>query len=159
MKKKCSKCKEIKEESEFYFDKIHNCYFAECKICIRKRNLKFAKKNNYKCQRRWQKNNVKKFYECIENWKKKNPKKIFEYNKVNKDNQKKRRKENPKLYKLIKQFDYLKRKFKKLTGIKMTFERQRLSIELLTQRIEKIKGLIKYYQEVYFLNKDKYNGR
>lgn len=152
MKKKCSKCKEIKEESEFYFNKIHNCYFAECKICNRKRSLEYAKKNNYKCQKKWIKENSEKMIKYQKKWIKNNYKNYYlKLKERNKNLRQKMKSQNPKLYKLIKQFDYLKGKFKKLTGIKMTFERQRLSIELLTQRIEKIKGLIKYYQEVYFL--------
>jgi hypothetical protein len=56
MTKICKRCgKELPVEKFYFFSKM-GCYFSECKECLRKRNNKYAKENNYKCQINWANN-------------------------------------------------------------------------------------------------------
>ena len=53
--KTCSKCKELKPESEFYWKKERNNYASYCKECVYKWHKNYRKTNSYKINtHRWQ---------------------------------------------------------------------------------------------------------
>jgi hypothetical protein len=80
--KKCSKCNIVKILSDFY---NNNGY---CKACSKIQSLNHAKKNKYKYQKNWNKDNETVLKEQINNWKEKNKGYWNEY-------QKQRRKDDP----------------------------------------------------------------
>lgn len=43
--KVCSKCKESKVLSDFYYDNTHSCYYSECKKCKNKQRVINRSKN------------------------------------------------------------------------------------------------------------------
>jgi len=47
--KQCSRCKEVKDETEFYRDdRLKDNLFSECKLCYAKRGKEYYQKNKEK---------------------------------------------------------------------------------------------------------------
>jgi hypothetical protein len=112
--KKCSKCGEIKDETEFYKcrsnkDKLQ----GSCKKCWSKRKKEYYKNNlEYfrEKNKEWKESNPEKVKEKKKRWIKNNPEKVREYNK-------KYRKNNPEKYKETRRKYY--KKLSKMSSYKI----------------------------------------
>jgi hypothetical protein len=74
--KPCTQCSEIKDLSEFYWNKALGRYQSECKRCNNKRTAAYREKNKERLiaqNRIWQKNNPERVKAAQERWKAKNP--------------------------------------------------------------------------------------
>ncbi|MCR4307083.1 MAG: hypothetical protein NUV80_00825 [Candidatus Berkelbacteria bacterium] len=75
MKKKCSKCGEVKRQLEFYRDKrTKDGHYSACKSCH------FSNKNIAESKKRWREKNKEKRREYMIEWRKKHAERLVEYN-------------------------------------------------------------------------------
>jgi hypothetical protein len=58
-KKICTKCGELKELSEFYFNKTRNTYRADCKECVKDKQHKYYKENTEQILKQKKEYNIK----------------------------------------------------------------------------------------------------
>jgi hypothetical protein len=77
MKKKCTKCGELKELSEYYLD-VHCRYFSECRACNRKRNKQRYDKNPEKVKEIVKAHNEKVGTDVVKGYLKKSREKLPE---------------------------------------------------------------------------------
>ena len=78
--KRCTKCGEVKELSEFYKRKgTKDGFFGHCKACVKIHNAKRQKENPEKAREyiaKWRKENTEKARANNAKWAKKNPEKV-----------------------------------------------------------------------------------
>jgi len=95
--KVCSKCKEVKDESEFYKDKSKKDGLRpDCKVCVKKQDIQYRQKNKDKIKERKKKyclKNKDKKRKYDEQYCQKNKDKKREYRQKNKDKRNQRAKE------------------------------------------------------------------
>lgn len=162
MEKKCSKCEEVKDVTEFYIDKnVKSGVRAACKLCMNKQSILYSKSNeNVEYQRRYYINNKERIV--------KRDKQYYNKNKEVIDTRRKKYNETNKIKKSLYSKKYYRENSKKLKqyGKQYTISNRDVINLKCKQRYNKDKKLIrlrskKYYKEnkqkLLGCNKDYYN--